>query len=83
MWFIFYIIFKDLNLKHNRYYYVTFEAENNVNQRVKAFSEAILIDDTHPVEGMVVELSSEYHINGTVEFSAWDSVDCINAEGRI
>ena len=72
-----------LDLKHNRYYYVTVESVNKVNQRVRVFSEAILIDDTHPVEGMVVELSSEYHINGTIGFSAWDTVDCINAEGRV
>ena len=65
------------------YYYVTVEAVNKVNQQVRAFSEAILIDDTHPIEGVVVELSSEYHINGTLRFSAWDSVDCTNAEGRI
>ncbi|XP_072033446.1 LOW QUALITY PROTEIN: uncharacterized protein [Amphiura filiformis] len=65
-----------LNLQYNKYYYVTIEAVNKVNQQVRAYSDAIIIDDTHPIGGAVVELSSEYYINGTVGFSPWERVNC-------
>ncbi len=75
--------FTGLNLEHNKYYYVTIEAVNRVGQTARAYSDAIIIDDTYPIGGVVVELSSEYYINGTVGFSSWENVTCVDYDGKV
>ena len=71
-----------LNFTHNQYYYVTVEAHNYVGLRVRGFSGSIIIDDTHPVGGLVVELSSEYFVNNTDGFSSWENVNCSTTESK-
>ncbi len=80
---MFLISITGLNLTHNEYYYVTVEIVNNVNKKSRAYSNAIVVDDTHPVGGVVVELSSEYYINSTFGFSPWESVDCSDTDSKI
>ncbi|XP_038062441.1 uncharacterized protein LOC119732930 [Patiria miniata] len=58
-----YRVTENLNLIHNRVYYVTVEAFNAVNQSTMAFSGPIEIDDTPPTYGLVVELSGVYSFN--------------------
>ncbi|XP_072048752.1 uncharacterized protein [Amphiura filiformis] len=70
----------DLNLEHNKQYFVTIEARNSVGQKTRAYSNAIIVDDTHPVAGAVIELSGVYQINGTSQDSPWSSVNCTNAQ---
>ena len=48
----------ELHLEHGYKYYVTVEAINSVGKKTSAFSQPLLIDDTPPVPGVVVELQS-------------------------
>ncbi|XP_019624877.1 PREDICTED: uncharacterized protein LOC109470382 isoform X2 [Branchiostoma belcheri] len=48
-------------LRHQESYYATVIAYSAVGGKTSAYSEAIVIDDTPPVPGTVVELDSIYH----------------------
>ncbi|XP_035698714.1 uncharacterized protein LOC118431579 [Branchiostoma floridae] len=48
-------------LRHQESYYATVIAYNAVGGKTSAYSEAIVVDDTPPVPGTVVELDSIYH----------------------
>ncbi|KAI8519526.1 hypothetical protein Bbelb_027830 [Branchiostoma belcheri] len=48
-------------LRHQESYYATVIGYNAVGGKTSAYSEAIVIDDTPPVPGTVVELDSIYH----------------------
>ncbi|XP_022102001.1 uncharacterized protein LOC110985344 [Acanthaster planci] len=78
---------KDLNLIHNKVYYVTVEAFNAVNQSTTAFSGPIEIDDTPPSYGLVVELPGVYTFNFSdpVTLPEWDCTDeeeCLRLDGE-
>ncbi|XP_078573994.1 uncharacterized protein LOC144860567 isoform X3 [Branchiostoma floridae x Branchiostoma japonicum] len=48
-------------LRHQESYYATVIAYNAVGGKTSAYSEAIVVDDTPPIPGTVVELDSIYH----------------------
>ncbi|XP_038050728.1 uncharacterized protein LOC119723897 [Patiria miniata] len=78
---------KDLNLIHNKVYYVTVEAFNAVNQSTMAFSGPIEIDDTPPSYGLVVELSGVYRYNFSdpIDLPEWDCTndeECLSLDGE-
>ncbi|XP_053401006.1 uncharacterized protein LOC123523226 isoform X2 [Mercenaria mercenaria] len=65
---------KDVQKSHNDVLFATVTAENNVELSVRAYSDAIVVDDTPPSPGVVIELSSEakvdpYYVDKTVEMN--------------
>ncbi|XP_033637723.1 uncharacterized protein LOC117298529 [Asterias rubens] len=77
----------DLDLMHNKLYYVTIEAFNAVSQSTYAFSEPIEIDDTPPSYGVVVELSGVHKLNQNYleRQPSWDCSnmgDCLELDGE-
>ncbi|XP_078585863.1 uncharacterized protein LOC144867674 [Branchiostoma floridae x Branchiostoma japonicum] len=48
-------------LRHQESYFVTVVAYNPVGGKTEAYSEAIVIDDTPPIPGTVIELDGVYH----------------------
>ncbi len=44
---------------------MTIEATNAIHTIVAGFSQAIIIDDTPPTSGLVIELDGVHVINGT------------------
>ncbi|XP_022103294.1 uncharacterized protein LOC110986022 [Acanthaster planci] len=78
---------KDLDLIHNKVYYVTVEAFNAVNQSTMAFSAPIEIDDTPPLYGLVVELPGVHtsNISNPVSIPEWDCTNeekCLRLDGE-
>ncbi|XP_033637389.1 uncharacterized protein LOC117298318 isoform X2 [Asterias rubens] len=69
----------DLDLMHNKLYYVTIEAFNAVSQSTFAFSEPIEIDDTPPSHGVVVELPGVHKLSQN-DLERQPSWDCSNMD---
>ncbi|XP_078575736.1 uncharacterized protein LOC144861641 [Branchiostoma floridae x Branchiostoma japonicum] len=59
-------------LRHQESYYATVIAHNAVGGKTSAYSEPIVIDNTPPVPGTVVELDSMYH----ADLEGDDADDC-------
>ena len=53
----------DLQLEHNKAYYAVVEAFNNVGLRSRVFSDTIVIDETPPIGGLLIELSGNHQVN--------------------
>ena len=60
----------ELHLEHGYKYYVTVEAVNSVGKKTSAFSQPLLIDDTPPVPGVVVELPNAFSNEEWLQMSA-------------
>jgi hypothetical protein len=56
-------VISDIVKDHNDMIYATITAENKVGLTVRAYSKVIVVDDTPPTAGVVVELSSVARID--------------------
>ncbi len=84
---LFIYLFVDLDLLHNRNYFVTIGAFNAVGQSTYAFSKPIKIDDTPPTYGIVVELSGDYKLNHSnperrLSWNCSNTDDCLGLDGE-
>ena len=81
------LFFADLDLIHNKLYYVTVEAFNSVSLSTFAFSSPIEIDDTPPLYGVVVELSGVHRLNNSdpesrLEWNCRNEEECLRLDGE-
>lgn len=71
-----------MGLVQDQWYYATVEATNHVGMVVAGYSDRIVLDNTAPLFGLVIELDGLHVINASDPSLTDTPVDCTTDEGR-